>query len=377
MTSCLVPSLLTRYQAWDLLRFSGGVVVPVVPGAGIIYLLLFAKTGKPPLRWFSQVESRRVKPSLTNRAANAGIVTLGRLFGGRCPSPEYTPISEAGGVAKWMVAVIREHGGCVLETYVSTAARVCQAAREQGLDLRGASFAVTGEPLSRTKRDEMEASGAHVFPNYAFSEAGAVGAGCSRHAEPDEVHLRSDMFALIQKPREVPQAHVSVNAFYFTTLLCEAPKILLNFETGDYGVIRRRNCGCGLEELGLPEHIHDIRAFDKLTSEGMTFVGTDLLKLMEVVLPQAFGGSSTDYQMVEEEDERGHTRLFIVVSPRLGNIDESRLIEIVLAQLAREQDFHRMMAEVWDKAGTLRVRREHPYITARGKLLPLHIHKAR
>ncbi len=377
MAAALVPSVLSRCDAWDLLRFPVGLWFPIMPGCGPIYLLLFAKMGKPPLRWFSQTDNRQVKPSLKSRVGTAAIVRMGRLLGQSWPAPEHTPIGEAGRVVDWMASIIREHGGCVLETYVSTAARVCQAARERGVDLRGAAFAVTGEPLSRAKRAEMEAAGARVFPNYAFSEGGAAGAGCPRFVEPDEVHLRSDMFALIQQPREVPHAQVSVDAFYFTALLPQAPKILLNFESGDYGVINRRNCGCQFQAMGFHDHIHTIRAFDKLTSEGMTFVGTDMLRLIEEVLPREFGGISTDYQMVEEEDDRGRTIVSIVVNPALGSVDEARLIQVVMAQIGREKDYHRMMAEVWGQAGTLRVRRAAPYTTARGKLLPLHIQEPR
>jgi hypothetical protein len=66
-----------------------------------------------------------------------------------------------------------------------------------------------------------------------------------------------------------------------------------------------------------------------------------------------------------------------VVNPALGSVNEARLIQVVMAQLGREKDYHRMMVEVWGQAGTLRVRRAAPYTTARGKLLPLHIHNPR
>jgi hypothetical protein len=37
----------------------------------------------------------------------------------------------------------------------------------------------------------------------------------------------------------------------------------------------------------------------------MNFLGTDLLRLIDEVLPARFGGAPTDYQFVEREDERG------------------------------------------------------------------------
>ena len=148
-------------------------------------------------------------------------------------------------------------------------------------------------------------------------------------------------------------------------------------ESGDYGVIEKRRCGCPLEELGLEQHIYNIRSFDKLTGEGMTFVGTDILRIIEEVLPAQFGGASTDYQMVEEEDERGYTSLSLSVSPEVGAIDEDELIKTVLTELSKGNDTQRMMTQIWSQARMLRVKRQRPPITAAGKLLPLHIQKAK
>lgn len=142
-------------------------------------------------------------------------------------------------------------------------------------------------------------------------------------------------------------------------------------------MIETRNCGCQFEALGLTTHIHNIRGFDKLTSAGMTFVGTELVKVIEEILPAKFGGTSTDYQMVEEEDEKGHTRMSVVVSPGVGEIDEAELIQAVLTELGKGRDTQRMIAQVWSQAQTLRVKRAEPFVTARGKLLPLHIRKGK
>jgi hypothetical protein len=109
----------------------------------------------------------------------------------------------------------------------------------------------------------------------------------------------------------------------------------------------------------------------------MTFIGTDLMKIIEEVLPVKFGGTSTDYQMVEEEDEQGHTRMSIVVSPELGAIDEAELIKTILTGLSKGKDGKRMMAEVWGQAKTLRVKRIRPFVTPAGKLMPLHIYRPR
>ncbi len=93
-----------------------------------------------------------------------------------------------------------------------------------------------------------------------------------------------------------------MGALLFTTLLPTSAKVLLNFESDDYGVIlTERECGCPIGELGFERHLHTIRSYEKLTSEGMNFVGGDLLRLVEEVLPSRFGGGPPDYQLVEEE----------------------------------------------------------------------------
>jgi hypothetical protein len=109
----------------------------------------------------------------------------------------------------------------------------------------------------------------------------------------------------------------------------------------------------------------------------MTFVGTDLIWIIEEVLPSRFGGSSLDYQMLEEEDEKGLTHMSIVVDPEIGPVNEEALVRTVLAELAKGKDGQRMMASVWARSKTLRVRRAKPYVTSMGKLLPLHTDKFR
>jgi hypothetical protein len=173
----------------------------------------------------------------------------------------------------------------------------------------------------------------------------------------------------------VLHADVTVEAFLLTSLLPSAPKVLFNMETGDFGVVTDRQCGCPLGSLGLTRHLHNIRGFDRLTSEGMNFFGSDLVRIIEEVLPDTFGGTSTDYQMVEEEDEQGHTRMNIIIGNGVGTLDNDMVIITVLAELSKGGDAQRMMAQVWSRAGTLRVVRDRPIITGSGKLLPLHIRK--
>jgi len=351
-----------RMDAYDALGMPVGMWLPIMPGAGPVALLAYAKAGIIPEKWFSPVAESDFGPALRNRLGTLYIVHAARLFGTKVPRPEHVTLTDAARVARWMRNMIVERGGCYMATYVSAAARIAAAAKGEGLDLSGALFSVSSEPFTETKKKEIEASGARVFPMYAFMEAGIVGLGCGCPSFIDDYHLLSECIALCQHRRETEHADAPVDAFLWSSLLVTSPKILLNVETGDYGVIEKRTCGCRLEEMGFRTHVSRVRSFEKLTGEGMSFSGVDVVKIIENVLPSEFGGRSTDYQLVEEEDEKGRTRLTVIAAPSLGDLNESRIIETV-------------MAEIWAQGGSLRVKRAIPISTPRGKQLPLHIVK--
>jgi hypothetical protein len=187
------------------------------------------------------------------------------------------------------------------------------------------------------------------------------------------VHFFRDYFALIQHARRVPGTELYVDAFLFTSLLPSAPKILLNVESDDYGIVETRDCGCPFQALGFSEHIRGVHSFQKLTGEGVTLVGSEMLKVLQEVLPNRFGGSSLDYQLVEEEDDQGFTRLILSVSPSVGPLDEQLVVETVHSALRKSSGAAEQAQAYWRQAGTLRVKREEPVWTSRGKLLPLHL----
>ena len=143
----------------------------------------------------------------------------------------------------------------------------------------------------------------------------------------------------------------TVNAFLVTSLLPSSPKILINVESGDYGCRETRACGCPYEELGLTDHIYNIRSFEKLTGEGMTFYGSAAQRIIEDILPKRFGGSILDYQFVEEEDASGITRLVVYIDPQVGPVDEAALARAILDELKKEDDSHRLMAGCGRRAG--------------------------
>ncbi len=343
----------------------------VLPDAsGFNYILRGAKMGRLPEKWFTPLATEDYRPALKYRLANFAIVQSGRLAGLPIPRPEPVTFDRAQTIARWMRDRIEERGACLLFCLVSSALRVAAAAGGLG------TFEVGGEPPTEAKVRAITASGARCYPTYHFGECGRVGMGCARPLDANDVHFFKDGLALIQYSRVVPGFDVTVDGFCFTTLLPTAPKLLLNAEIDDYGVVETRSCGCPLEGYGYAEHIREIRSFQKLTGEGVTLVGSEMVSILEAFLPARFGGGPLDYQLLEEEDERGFTRLSLVISPRLDIPDEAAVVGAVLDELGRRSVADGLTRVIWNKAGTLRVKRVEPIRTARGKLMPLHLLRA-
>jgi hypothetical protein len=168
-----------------------------------------------------------------------------------------------------------------------------------------------------------------------------------------------------------------VHPLLCTTIHPSFPRLLLNVENGDYGSFVQRDCGCPLENVGLTLHLHHIRSYEKFTSEGMNYFYSGIYDLLEDALPSEFGGGLGDYQLVEEEDENAQTRLTLVVHPGVGELNEDKVLARLRSALQDGSRGNRFMARVWENAGTFRVKRQLPYTSPRGKVLPLHIPRAK
>jgi hypothetical protein len=360
-------------DAHGLLGVPTAIWLGVLPdGSGISNILLATRFRNVPEKWFSPITSQHLRPSLKNRLATQYTIVVGRLCGVSIPWPEPMSLDQAVVVARWVVETLQAHSACLVITHPSKALRVCVAAREEGLDLKGATFIGGGEPPTPAKVREITRTGARWVPTYPFSETGVVGLGCARPADGNDLHFLKDALALIQFPRQVSTSGITVDAFHFTTLLPTAPKLLLNVESDDYGVIETRSCGCPLESYGYTEHLRHIRSFRKLTGEGVTLVGSEMIFILEEVLPARFGGSPLDYQLLEEEDEEGFTRLSLLVSPKI-EVSEREVIETVMEALGQASVAADLARAMWGQARTLRVKRMEPVLTARGKLMPLRV----
>jgi hypothetical protein len=354
---------------------------PIFPGApGINSSLRFAHIGNPARKWFSQVPEDRLNVNWEKKWGTKLIFTLGKFHGCPLAEPEYVPLDEAVKIARWADQMLKENDRCIVYTFAASAVRICIAAAENNLNIKGTKFLCTGEPLTPQKRLEIEAMGATPVPVYGISEAGVIASGCDHsHRDSDHCHLYKDTTAIISHRQSVPHSDLFVDSYLFSTLLYESPKLLLNVGMGDYGNLSEGNCGCTFGQVGFSTHLSGIRSYEKLTGEGVTFVDTDFIRIIERELPTRFGGRSTDYQLVEKEDSRGLTHLQLLVSPRVGEIEESNVLETFLNLLKRAEDspesWSQSGTEMWKQSNMVQIVRELPMATASGKILPFFIAK--
>jgi hypothetical protein len=326
----------------------------------------FARIDLAVDRWFSQTPvSFRDDPkhAVFLRAIEAAAWWHGRPF----PRPVHVPLPQAEVVARWLADRSAEGVPAVLSTPSSCAVRVSAAALEQGFDISGTFFRSGGEPLSAGKMDVIRRAGATAQTHYGMSEVGRIAIACRHAVAPDDVHLAMDKIAVLEReagPGRVP-------GIWMSTIHWSAPRLMLNVEIGDYGVLERRSCGCVWDGLGFAEHLHTIRSYEKLTTGGMHFMGADLIALAEETLPKRFGGAATDYQFVEEEED-GIARVHIVISPRVGPLDDEAVEREVLAALSARDAANRAMAVFWRDGRTLRVVRREPHVGRTGKIQTLH-----
>lgn len=316
---------------------------------------------RQPVRWFTVAPTDRDRSyRLLRLALRPSRINL--------PMEMYVPFGREALILEW-IGRSEAGAGCGIFTMPSMALRLALRAAERGIDLGHVTFITIGEPLTPAKHSAIRVAGARAFSSLGFAEFGRATYGCAAAASPDETHVCRDTAAVIQRRRPVDALGTSVDALLFTTLWPHARKILLNVETGDYARMGTRGCGCPLEALGWTDHLQEIRSFEKLNAEGRLFFGSELYALLEEILPRRFGGEPTDYQLVEEEDHKGFTRLTVLAHPRLGPLDDEAVLKSVYTLLA---GINPSDAKVWHEAGTLRLRRAPPLLTPAGKFMPLH-----
>jgi hypothetical protein len=243
------------------------------------------------------------------------------------------------------------------------------------------------------RRSAIESTGAVVLPRMGATETDILSYACASPDAPDDMHFLEDRHAVIQPGADGRPANadplagrgagpapaspcgdrapgVPEHALLLTSLLASAPIFLLNVCMGDQAELVRRACGCPMERHGWTLHIHTVRSFEKLTSGGITLLDSDVVRVLEEVLPTRFGGTPTDYQLLEHLDvARARPEVRLLVSPTLGPLDDAAVADAFLTAVGGGDSGERLMELQWRGGGVLRVVREQPRRTASGKIL--------
>jgi hypothetical protein len=370
-----------RSAIYDLLLFETHGVLdrpyviwqPTLPyGAGVNAVLRCTKFGHPATRWFTQNLAPTFGQSWQHGWLTHFLVLATRWYGRPVPKPEYVPLAQAERIAACLAELKARGTPALVNTNASSGTRVCLAAKEYGLDIAGTMFRLGGEPLTPARARAVASSGSRVVTIYGMGEIGRIGLPCAHADEVDDVHLLLDKLSVIRRSRSSRSGGPPIPVNVYTTLVSSTPKLMLNVESDDFGELCERSCGCLLDQLGLGLHLHTIRSHEKLTSEGMNFLGHDLIRLLEEVLPSRFQGAPTDFQFVEDETPDGLPEVRLLVSPRVGDINQDEVAGAVIDFLNDLPGAGGAFGERWREGGTLRVLRREPYATQASKVLALH-----
>lgn len=348
---------------------------PMLPGqAGMMYMLMLARLGIPCDRWFARRSPFRNWLEQSYFALLSRELSLvGTRAGPGFAQPEAVGDDDLAVIVRWVAGHHARGRRTCVRTAASNAARIATRATEMGVSLEGVSFLASGEPMTEAKHRAITAAGAKAIVLYGF-EPGTVwaGQGCANPLHRDEMHVSLNTLAVVN-PLPLSLGERTVHPLLYTTLYRSAGRLLLNAENGDYAELGERDCGCGMQALGLTLHVHGVRSYEKLTAEGMSYPVEELVDILESRLPAEFGGGPCDYQLLEEEGARGQTRLTLRVHPRLGALDEARILARFVEDLGRADRNQRFVTETWRTSGTFRIARLEPRTSPRGKTQSVHL----
>ncbi len=321
------------------------------------------KFGFPYSKWF-----RLTRPDKLADLVRASILhrTLRILAG--LPAPQPAPLDQAPVVLQCLLQLLEDGSKPIVNTSPSAAGLLARLACDRGRSLSGVNFLLGAEPVTGVRRSVIESSGAGAVPTYGTSEAGWIGAQFPGAGAADEVSVFGDAYAVIPRPDGGISAPVG-DPLLFTGLRRAGPKVLINTEIGDSAVI-----GSSKPPVTAPGYnvnLHTIRSFRKVTLWGASFAVADLYHLVEKILPDRIGGGPHSYQLVEEEEPGGMTRLRLLISPEVGSVDNNVVRRAFLAELRKLRHYYGPMVDVLHQADALRIERRSPIRTPRGKLLPV------
>ena len=339
-------------------------------GTELVGTLQLGMTGRPPKRRFVMVDYDAPELDPHYRWGSMAVRLAGRLANIEIPAPTVVPVGSPEPIVDWLADVLASGNVPHLETSSSAAVRICRAAAESGVLLTGAQFTIGGEPVTQARLDEIRRVGAVAVPRYTFVEAGRVGYGCLAPIAPDDVHMATDIVAIIQSSDGTSNP-TGPGDLFLTSLDPRARLLLINVSVGDQGIVTQRDCGCPMAELGWDTHLHSIRSNEKATAGGMTMSDVQVSSILEDHLPALFGGGPGHYQLIESQARDGTPKLELLVDPVVGPLDEQAVAEAFLQALAEGKGTSHLMGTVWRDAAFLTVVRQAPRMTGGRKVLHL------
>jgi hypothetical protein len=343
----------------------------------LTHYALSGKTGPCPDRWYARADGRMGQGySWATRALLAELRWLGAPVPPlvRLPHNDFLPVARE-------IAQTRTRGVLALvDAPPSAGVRVASAALDAGLDISGTRFLCNAETLSEAKAAVFHRAGTEAYATYMATEAGAVGMSCRHYEGQNTVHHFRDATAIVAYRQPAPWSAQhpdgpQVNSLLFTTLLPTAPFFLINLELGDHGVPQPAKCGCRFHRLGFDTVISDIYSYTKLTLHGSRLFGSDIARIIEHALPQRFGGSPSDYQLVEQEAGSSGTRIVLRVNPRIlarAAVPPEAIRECFLQEV-RKLFGGQLWASTLTHAGAVEVVAQPPLAGWTGKVLPFYL----
>lgn len=347
----------------------GIIVLPVLPTSmGIGSCMGAARMGYRVERWFALGSSVR---NFHYKALTAALVARLRLAGAKIPLPTYLQQGDFSPVAEFIARRKREGVRSNIMGMVSSITRIAAAAIDLGVDIRGTIALVTGESLTDAKRELIEATGIEVFPSYGTSEFGGIGMPCRQMNTGNRVHVSVDRIALISRPIEDAWCDEPVESLHITSLLSFAPRILINVEIGDTGVIEPATCHCGYSKLGYSLQVRDMAAISKLRGQGYSLRAPEIVQLLEEGLAQRFGGRPGDYQLAEVEG-KAQTEMVLRIHPRAGVKSPEEVLQFFLAECRRTWGGWNTILH-WTESNGVRVEVVEPVLAASGKFRAIRL----
>jgi len=346
------------------------VVFPILPSsAGIGSCVGIARLRAAPERWVALGSAGH---NLHYKAATAALVMRLRLAGAKIPFPTYVEQGDFSPVAEFIARRKKEGVQSHVMGMVSSITRIAAAAVDLGVDISGTFAMVTGESLTDAKRELIESAGIEVFPSYATSEFGGIGAPCRQMNTGNRVHVAQASVALVSRPIEDEAwCDEPVESLHITSLLSFAPRTLINVEIGDTGVIEPATCDCEFSKLGYKWQVRDMAAISKLRGQGYSLRAPEIVKLLEEGLARKFGGRPGDYQLAEVEG-KAQTEMVLRIHPRAGVKSPDEVLQFFLAECRRTWGGWNTILH-WTESNGVRVEVVAPVLASSGKFRAIRL----